>query len=123
VYENGRAEHSIRVFGLNRISRLNEKRAQFWDDCAATIAEYQSTQGAQALDACLQALALTRLRKMIDYAAEFSSVMEACLRKNAPESLVASVFGCGQPTQAYAPADLCNDPPANALGREPSDEG
>ena len=38
-----------------------------------------------------------RLKEMVAYTAEFSSVAEACIRKHAPSSVVASVFEKGRP--------------------------
>ena len=38
---------------------------------------------------------LKKLKEMVAYTAEFSSVSEACIRKRAPEALMASVFENG----------------------------
>ncbi len=59
------------------------------------IAEYCSahvTQGAQALKQVLQAKVTSELKRKIAYEAEFSSVAEACIEKNAPEPLKRSIF-------------------------------
>lgn len=90
--EEYRAEKTIDVLGLNRRDRLNRKRADFWDKCLLTIEEYKSADGPQALRVLLQASAKKRLKEMVAYSAEFSSVSEACIRKHAPGPLVASVF-------------------------------
>jgi hypothetical protein len=90
--EGYRAEKTIEVLGLNRRDRLNQKRATYWDHCLMAIADYQGARGPYALQRVAQASALKRLKAMVTYAAEFSSVSEACIRKNAPDSLVASVF-------------------------------
>jgi hypothetical protein len=87
-----RALKTIEVLGLNRLTRLNEKRSSFWDKCLMAIADHKSAEGTQALRIVSQAAALRKLREMIVYDAEFSSVSEACIRKNAPSSLIASVF-------------------------------
>lgn len=87
-----RAEKTIEILGLNLRPRLNEKRNEFWDKCMMKITEYQHAQGPQALRRVLQASAMSTLKEMIAYSAEFSSVSEACIRKNAPEPLIAAVF-------------------------------
>jgi hypothetical protein len=88
-----RAEKTIEFLGLNLRPRLNEKRNEFWDKCMMKIAEYKQAQGPQAIRLVLQSSAKHTLKEMIAYSAEFSSVSEACIRKNAPEPLVAAVFG------------------------------
>jgi hypothetical protein len=90
--EKYRAEKTIELIGLNLRDRLNRKRADFWDNCLIAIAEYQIADGPQALRNVIQASAKKKLKEMVGYAAEFSSVSEACIRKNAPSSLVALVF-------------------------------
>ena len=87
------ARETIGIFGLNRINRLNLKRREFWDKCMDAIADYQSaTGGPYPLKLAQQTLATKKLRRMIEYEEEFSSVVEACVRKNAPPPLIASVF-------------------------------
>ncbi len=86
-----RAEQTIAILGLNLRGGLNRKRAEYWDCCRRAIDDY-GVDGPQALRLVYQTLALKKLKKMVDYDAEFSSVSEACIRKNAPGSLVASVF-------------------------------
>jgi hypothetical protein len=90
--ETLRAQESINVLGLNIRDRLNTKRRSFWDDCSQMITEYRNAQAPQALRKVLQASAVTKLKKMVNYKTEFSSVAEACIRKNAPEALIACVF-------------------------------
>lgn len=90
--EEYRAEHTIDILGLNIRDRLNRKRADFWDQCLMAITEYKSATGPQALRTVAKASAANRLKQMVAYSAEFSSVAEACVRKNAPESLVALIF-------------------------------
>lgn len=87
-----RASKTIEVLGLNRLYKLNEKRASFWDKCLMAIADHKGAEGPQALRLVGQASALKKLREMVAYDAEFSSVSEACIRKNAPNPLIASVF-------------------------------
>ena len=87
-----RATATIEILGLNLRQRLNEKRNEFWDKCMMKIAEYQNASGPHALRVFTQSSAKAALKEMIDYKSEFSSVSEACIRKNAPESLLAAVF-------------------------------
>ena len=56
------------------------------------IADYQSAAGPYPLKLMQQTIAAKKLKDMTAYKEEFSSVVEACLRKNAPHPLVASVF-------------------------------
>lgn len=88
------AEKTIEILGLNRLDRLNKKRALFWDQCIQEILNYQSASnsGAQALKRIHQAKAISQLREMVKYEKEFSSVMIACIKKNASEALQTSVF-------------------------------
>lgn len=90
--EENRAKKTIDVLGLNIRDRLNQKRADYWDRCMMAIADYKGAEDAYVFRLIGQASVLKRLKDMVDYGAEFSSVSEACIRKNAPESLIASVF-------------------------------
>lgn len=91
--EKFRAEKTIEFIGLNRLTRLNQKRADFWDDCLSKIADYQSGEGdPQSIRLIRQASAIKELKKKITYEVEFSSVSEACILKHAPVHLIASVF-------------------------------
>jgi hypothetical protein len=56
------------------------------------IADYQNAAGAQVLRLVAQSSAKAALKEMVLYDSEFSSVSEACIRKNAPEALIAAVF-------------------------------
>lgn len=87
-----RAEKTIEIMGLNLRPRLNRKRNEFWDKCMMKITEYQNAPGAQVLRLVAQSSAKAALKEMIHYDSEFSSVSEACIRKNAPEPLIAAVF-------------------------------
>ncbi len=93
--EKFKAEKTIEILGLNRIDRLNQKRSNKWDECLKHIQDYQGARahGAQALIWLMKEMSIAQLRDKVKYDAEFSSIAEACIRKNAPESLVASVFG------------------------------
>jgi len=96
--ENDRVDKTINILGLNRLGKLNRKRADFWDKCLSHIEEYkqykndENAKKYQALTLIYQTNVLKRLKGMIDYSAEFSSIAEACIRKNAPDSLIAEVL-------------------------------
>jgi hypothetical protein len=93
--EEDRAEKTIEILGLNRLDRLNKKRGNCWDDCKMQVADYKSamtTSGAHALGLINREKAISELKKKIAYKAEFSSVAAACIRKIAPEPVVAAVF-------------------------------
>jgi hypothetical protein len=89
--EEYRAEKTIELLGLNIRDRLNQKRAEYWEKCIMAIADY-NVDGPQALRIFHQTSAITKLREMVAYNAEFSSVSEACIRKNAPGNLISLVF-------------------------------
>lgn len=92
--EESRATVTIDVLGLNRLDRLNQKRAGVWNRCREEVAEYLSATGEpQALKSLRQLVAVAHLKGMIGYREELSSVAEACIRKTASESLCAKVFG------------------------------
>jgi hypothetical protein len=88
-----RADRTIAILGLNRLPRLNEKRAQFWDKCKLAIADYKGAKGSSCFAKIEQAKATATLKGMIKYDAEFSSVAEACVWKTAPRPLISAVFG------------------------------
>ena len=90
-----RVDKTIEVLGLNIRVKLNQKRAEYWDRCSEEIANYKSTSAsaAEAVKWVLRSNSIVNLKKMIKYEAEFSSVAEACIRKTAPEPLLAEVFG------------------------------
>lgn len=84
---------TVDILGLNKRGRLNRKRADFWDKALMAIADYEGSQGGpQVLAWVIQARVALNLRSMIEYTAEFSSVVEACIRKNASEALIGTVF-------------------------------
>ena len=90
--ERYRADRTIDLLGLNDRDRLTQKRADFWDCCMMAIADYKgAAESPQVLRVVGQASALKKLKEMVAYKAEFSSVVEACIRKNAPETVVALV--------------------------------
>lgn len=89
--EDFRAKKTIDILGLNRLPRLKQKRAEYWNQCRMTIIDY-NTDGPQALRCVQQLIAVNKLREMVAYKAEFSSVSEACILKTAPSHLIASVF-------------------------------
>lgn len=91
--EKFRAEKTIDVLGLNRLTKLNQKRAEFWKDCRMAIADYKGgAEDPQAIRLVNQASAIKELKKKVTYEVEFSSISEACIRKHAPTPLIASVF-------------------------------
>ena len=98
--EKDQVEKTIDILGLNRLNKLNQKRAERWDSCLMEIAEYKGAResSSQPLKVLYQALAAHRLKEMVKYNAEFSSISEACIRKNAPIPLIASVFEHQPPT-------------------------
>lgn len=91
--ETTRVIATIDVLGLNRLNRLNSKRADVWLACQEIIREYEAAAG---LPHCLkevrQAMAVAKLKSSIGYARELSSVADACIRKVAPEPLKAKVY-------------------------------
>jgi hypothetical protein len=92
--EEKRATAIIDILGLNRLDRLNQKRADVWRKCRDSIADYSSAANEpQCLKTLRQALAVKALKEMVGYEQEFSSVAEACLRKTAPEPIRAKVSG------------------------------
>lgn len=95
--EELRAVKTIEILGLNRIDKLNKKREVTWDDCMQLLADYKGASlEPQVFKAIFQAKAVLELRKMIQYNREFSSVAEACIRKQAPEPVRAQIVGHSQ---------------------------
>lgn len=90
-----KAEKTIEILGLNRIDRLNQKRGKKWDECLSAIEDYRGARarGAQALVWLMKEISIASLKKNVKYDAEFSSIAEACIRKKAPEAVIAAVFG------------------------------
>ncbi len=90
-----RVEKTIEILGLNRLVRLNHKRGLTWRNCAMKIADYQGATSCSEFrhqKTVMQKMAVEDLKKFIAYEAEFSSVAQACIRKCAPEPLIARVF-------------------------------
>ncbi|CAN7384553.1 hypothetical protein LJR084_002441 [Variovorax sp. LjRoot84] len=89
-----RVKATIEVIGLNRLDRLNAKRAEVWKDCHEQLAKYTSASGAPAaLKKLMRAMAIEALKKRVCYESEFSSVAEACVRKSGTLLQQAQVFG------------------------------
>jgi hypothetical protein len=92
--EQRRVSATIEILGLNRLDRLNQKRAQVWDRCRAIITDYISAAAdPHCLKTIQQAIAVTRLKELISYESELSSVAASCIFKNAPGALKAKVYG------------------------------
>lgn len=92
--EKEKVEQTIEILGLNIRDRLNQKRAQYWDDCLMKIADYKGARaiyGADALTQVMKNQIQNEIKQKIAYEAEFSSVSKACIRKNAPEPLIAKL--------------------------------
>lgn len=107
--EKFRAKKTIELLGLNRLTRLNQKRAKFWDDCLMAIAEYEGcSDDPQAIRLVNRASAIKKLKKKVTYEVEFSSVSEACIRKHAPTPLFASVFEKTPTIQSAYPESEAN---------------
>ena len=87
-----RALRTIEILGLNVRDRLKQKRADYWDKCMMAIADYKGATGPHVLQLVGQAAAMEKLKGMVGYTEEFSSVIEACIRKNAPAPLIALIF-------------------------------
>jgi hypothetical protein len=88
-----RVEKTIDILGLNRLGRLVSKRCNKWNECLLEILEYTNASDKhQALKAIQRALAVKKLKKMVKYEEEFSSVALACIRKTAPESLFKQII-------------------------------
>lgn len=94
VNEIERVKHTIEIFGLNRLSLLNQARKQKWDSCIRNIKKFEgaSNSTAQALAEVEKNGVIDSLKNDISYNSEYSSVAKACIRKNAPEDLVDAVF-------------------------------
>jgi hypothetical protein len=85
-----RAERTIEILGLNLRDQLNRNRKDKWDQCVRHIQDYvsaQKTYGAQCLKRVVQAKAVEELDELRRYEAEFSSVADACIEREAPEAL------------------------------------
>jgi hypothetical protein len=85
---------TIDVIGLNRLDRLNRKRADVWEECREKLGSYVGTTGEPpALKKLQRALIINDLKKRVSYESELSSVAEACIRKIGSEMVCAKVFG------------------------------
>jgi hypothetical protein len=89
-----RVKKTVEFLGLNIRPKLNRKRAEYWDRCSEEIANYNGANacGAEAIKWIMRSNSIANLKKMVAYEAEFSSVVAACIRKNAPEPLITEVF-------------------------------
>ena len=56
------------------------------------IADYKGATGPTCFALVEQQRAITGLKELIAYDSEFSSISEACIRKNSPEALMAAIF-------------------------------
>ena len=89
-----RVKTTIEVIGLNRLDRLNRKRADVWEECREKLASYEAASGEPPAMKLLQrALIVVDLKKRVAYQSELSSVAEACIRKVGSELVCAQVFG------------------------------
>jgi hypothetical protein len=89
-----RVDATIEIIGLNRLDRLNQKRADVWRECQEKLAIYEAAaQEPPALRALQRALIIAELKKRIRYECELSSVAEACIRKLGSEVVRAQVYG------------------------------
>lgn len=92
--ERDRVLTTIEVIGLNRLDRLNSKRADVWEDCREKLASYAAASGEPlAMKRLQRALIVVDLKKRVAYESELSSVAEACIRKVGSEVVCAQVFG------------------------------
>lgn len=92
--DKGRADATIDILGLNRLSRLKQNRADVWKECREGIADYLTAAAEpQCIKTLGQAKAVIALKKLIGYEKEFSSVADACIRKTANEAIKAKVYG------------------------------
>jgi uncharacterized protein (TIGR02646 family) len=88
-----RVDKTIDVLGLNRLENLNRKRSEKWRECQNEILSYNSSKDLpSSYKKLTRAMAVTRLKAMVKYEAEFSSVVLACLHKEAPESLYRQII-------------------------------
>lgn len=89
-----RVESTIEIIGLNRLDRLNQKRADVWRDCQEKLTSYEAvSQEPQALKTLQRAIIINDLKKFVRYESELSSVAEACIRKLGSEIVRAQVYG------------------------------
>lgn len=85
---------TIEVIGLNRLDRLNSKRADVWEECREKLASYDAAASEPlAMKRLQRALIVMDLKNRVAYETELSSVAEACIRKVGSEVVCAQVFG------------------------------
>lgn len=89
-----RVETTIEVIGLNRLDRLNRKRADVWEECREQLTSFEAaSQEPPALKQIQRALVVAELKKRLRYERELSSVAEACIRKLGSDLVKAQVYG------------------------------
>lgn len=77
-----RVDATTDIIGLNRLDRLNQKRAGVWRDCEERLASYAAAAGEPyALKTLKRSSVLEELTRRVRYEGELSSVAEACIRK------------------------------------------
>jgi hypothetical protein len=92
--DRARVVTTIEVIGLNRLDRLNRKRADVWEECRQKLVTHAAASGEPPAMKLLQrALIVVDLKKRVAYESELSSVAEACVRKLGSELVCAQVFG------------------------------
>lgn len=90
-----RVDKTIDILGLNKLGRLVSNRSAKWNECLLEIIEYKKPSeedNHQALKLVRRASAVRKLKKMVKYEEEFSSVALSCITKTAPESLYKQVI-------------------------------
>ncbi|SHN24159.1 hypothetical protein SAMN05216593_116128 [Pseudomonas asturiensis] len=89
-----RVAATIEIIGLNRLDRLNQKRAEVWRECQEKLSSYNAAAGEPlVLRSLRRAMIVEDLRKRVRYQSELSSVAEACIRKLGSEVVRAKVHG------------------------------
>lgn len=92
--DRARVMTTIEVIGLNRLDRLNQKRADVWEGCREQLASYDAASlEPLALKQLQRALIIAELRKRVRYESELSTVAEACIRKLGSEVVKAQIYG------------------------------
>jgi hypothetical protein len=89
-----RVDATTDIIGLNRLDRLNQKRAGVWRDCEDRLASYDAAAGEPyALKTLKRASVVEDLRRRVKFESELSPVAEACIRKLGSEAVKAQVCG------------------------------
>ncbi|MES2831535.1 MAG: hypothetical protein V4695_06030 [Pseudomonadota bacterium] len=92
--DSARVMATIEIIGLNRLDRLNQKRADVWRNCQEKLASYEAAvDEPPALKKLRRALIIDDLKKRVRYESELSSVAEACIRKLGSEVVKAQISG------------------------------